>query len=245
MHADDEREFSYEIDSETGPEHWGEMRPEWKDCNSGIMQSPIDLLNQRVEVVPNLGTFQRAYKPSNAILLNRGHDMMLKWSSGAGNIEINGTLYQLKQCHWHSPSEHTVNSKRLDMEVHLVHQADDNRTAVIGILYKIGQPDPFLSMIQRDLEDIEETRDIEKELGIINPETIKPGGTKYYRYTGSLTTPPCTENIIWTILGETRTVSKEQVELIRDAIHDDAEANARPVQPIHDRMVKLNGPTEN
>lgn len=79
--------------------------------------------------------------------------LQLKWEADAGFIRINGTLYQLKQCHWHSPSEHTVNDKSFDLEVHLVHQSPTGKNAVTGILYKIGEPDPFLTSVINLLSD--------------------------------------------------------------------------------------------
>ncbi|GER33521.1 carbonic anhydrase [Striga asiatica] len=75
--VDDEREFSYDENNPNGPAHWGHIRPEWSECNSGQMQSPIDLLSERVEIVSNLGRLKRGYNPSNATLINRGHDMMI------------------------------------------------------------------------------------------------------------------------------------------------------------------------
>ncbi|KAL2488714.1 Alpha carbonic anhydrase 7 [Forsythia ovata] len=242
MGLDDEREFSYVEDSKNGPSNWGKIKPEWKICNSGTMQSPIDILNERVEVVSHLGRLHRDYKPSNATLNNRGHDIMLRWEGGAGSIHINGKQYQLKQCHWHSPSEHALNGKRFDMEVHLVHESMDNKTAVLGIMYKIGCPDPFLSMIKQDLEALVHTSNVERAVGIIDPKLIKFGSRKYYRYIGSLTTPPCDQNIIWTILRKIRTVTRKQVKLIREAVHDASETNARPIQPINQRIVKLYKP---
>ncbi|PIN10781.1 Carbonic anhydrase [Handroanthus impetiginosus] len=241
--VDDEREFSYDEDSEIGPAHWGEIRPEWRNCSTGRMQSPIDLLNHRVEIVSYLGRLKRAYKPSNATLINRGHDIMLRWQD-AGHIQINGTIFQLRQCHWHSPSEHTINGRRFNMEIHLVHQSNDNRTAVIGIMYQIGRPDSFLSMMKPNFEAVAEKRNVEIDVGIIDPKLIKFGSRKYYRYIGSLTTPPCSPNVIWTIVRKVRTVSREQVELIRDAVHDESEANARPLQPIRDRKVELYRPRD-
>lgn len=79
--------------------------------------------------------------------------LQLKWEADAGFIRINGTLYQLKQCHWHSPSEHTVNDKSFDLEVHLVHQSPTGKIAVTGILYKFGEPDPFLTSVINLLSD--------------------------------------------------------------------------------------------
>ncbi|KAL8501393.1 hypothetical protein ACS0TY_020796 [Phlomoides rotata] len=242
--VENEREFSYAENSEIGPAHWAEIHPEWKDCNSGDMQSPIDLLNKRVRIVSHLGTLNRNYYPANATLINRGHDMMLRWTEDAGHIQINGTRYYLRQCHWHTPSEHTLNGRRFDMEVHLVHQSSDNRTAVIGIMYKIGRHNSFLTKINRELEALTHVQDIEKNVGIIDPELIKFGSRKYYRYIGSLTVPPCTQNIIWTIVRKVRTVTREQVHLIRSAVHDESEVNARPLQPLNERSIELFRPKD-
>ncbi|PHT46846.1 Bifunctional monodehydroascorbate reductase and carbonic anhydrase nectarin-3 [Capsicum baccatum] len=216
----DEREFSYGEKSENGPANWGKIHPEWRTCNTGKLQSPIDLLNKRVEVVSHLGILKKYYKPSNATLLNRGHDMMLRWEGSAGYLKINGTQYQLKQVHWHTPSEHTIDGKRFSLEAHLVHESNDGKTAVIGIIYKIGRPDSFLSMIETDLKALASAKGVEKAIGTINPKQIKLDGKKYYRYIGSLTTPPCTEDVVWTIDRKVKTVTKRQMKLIRDAVHD-------------------------
>ncbi|MQM08977.1 hypothetical protein Taro_041834 [Colocasia esculenta] len=240
--VEDEREFSYEVGSENGPDRWGALHPEWALCNNGTMQSPIDLTNERVKVVPALGRLKRSYKPAHARLRNRGHDIMLEWTEDAGSIHIGGTKYYLKQCHWHSPSEHTVNGRRFEMEVHLVHQSSENKTAVLGIMYRRGRPDTFLSELMELIDDVAKTRDAERDVGVVNPWHIKLGSRKYYRYLGSLTTPPCSEGVLWTITRKVRTVSMEQLRLLRDAVHDDAERNARPEQPISDRMIQFYRP---
>ncbi|KAL3518404.1 hypothetical protein ACH5RR_020993 [Cinchona calisaya] len=240
--VEDERGFSYDENSDTGPAHWGEIRPEWSLCNNGNMQSPIDLLNKRVQVVSNLGRLHREYKPSNATLKNRGHDMKLTWVGDAGHININGTSYHLKQCHWHSPSEHSIDGKRYDLEAHLVHETPDGKIAVIGIMYEIGRPDTFLSSMENYLKALADTTDLEIIVGNVDPERIKFGSRKYYRYIGSLTIPPCTQNVVWTIVKKVRTVSRDQVKMIREAVHDESEANARPIQPINNRLVKMYRP---
>ncbi|PIN10780.1 Carbonic anhydrase [Handroanthus impetiginosus] len=206
-------------------------------------------------IAQEVGRLKRAYKPSNATLINRGHDMMdfvqsrfshevkynlgiitstfLRWLD-VGHIQINGTLFQLRQCHLHSPSEHTIDGRSFNMEIHLVYQSNDNRTSVIGIMYKIGCPDSFLAMMKPNFEAVVEKRNLEIDVGIIDPKLIKFGSRKYYRFIGSLTTPPCSPNVIWTILRK----------LIRDAVHDESEANARPLQPIRDRVVELYRPRD-
>ncbi|XP_042474760.1 alpha carbonic anhydrase 7-like [Zingiber officinale] len=240
--VEDESEFSYLAGSPNGPEHWGEIRHEWALCNNGDMQSPIDLLHERVRVSPALGRIRRSYRASNATLRNRGHDIMLQWEGGAGTIRINGTHYELRQCHWHSPSEHTIDGKRFAMELHLVHVSADQRVAVIGILYTIGRPDTFLAELMEEIQEVADGREEKKAVGLVDPRHIKVGSRKYYRYMGSLTTPPCDQGVAWTISEKIRTVSREQMGLLREAVHDDAEANARPVQAINGREVQFYSP---
>ncbi|XP_027077177.1 bifunctional monodehydroascorbate reductase and carbonic anhydrase nectarin-3-like [Coffea eugenioides] len=236
---EDQHGFSYDENSPRGPAHWGKLKPEWCTCSHGRMQSPIDLPDAKVQVDPSLGKLHRHYKPSNATLINRGHDIMLRWVDDAGYIRINGTLYQLKQCHWHSPTEHAINGKRYDLEAHLVHQSSDGKIAVIGILYKIGRPDPFLSMLEHYIEALADTLEEEEVVGFVDPNQIKFGSKGYYRYIGSLTTPACTEDVLWTIVDKVGTVSRHQVKLIRNAVHDGSKMNARPLQPINNRPILL------
>ncbi|XP_062149100.1 alpha carbonic anhydrase 4-like [Alnus glutinosa] len=242
--VDDEFPFTYTEGTGKGPMEWGQIDPHWKVCGNGKMQSPIDLLDKRVQVFPTLGKLKRDYKPAPAVVMNRGHDIAVKWKQDAGKININGTNYKLLQCHWHSPSEHTFNGSRYDLELHVVHKSSSGKIAVVGIVYKYGHPDPFLSKLFHHIKSV--GREEERDLGIINPGVIKFGSRKYYRYIGSLTVPPCTEGIIWTIVKKVRTVSREQVHALREAVHDGFEANARPTQQSGGiTTVELYAPREN
>ncbi|PWA39298.1 alpha carbonic anhydrase 7 [Artemisia annua] len=216
--VDDEQEFSYDVNSPNGPNNWGGL------CNIGGMQSPIDIADERVETTSKLGRLERDYKPSNATVINRGYDIMLRWIGGGGHIRINGTEYQLNQVHWHTPNEHSINGQRFNLELLLVHQSADEKIAVVGILYEIGSPDSFLLMIEPYLRAVAPTKGVETSVGIIDPRQIEFGSIEYYRYIGSLTTPPCSENVTWTIVKE------------------EAGANARPIQAFNDRFLKLYRP---
>ncbi|XP_010458032.1 PREDICTED: alpha carbonic anhydrase 7 [Camelina sativa] len=240
--VEDEHEFNYKKNDEKGPERWGELKPEWEMCGKGEMQSPIDLMNERVNIGSHLGRLNRDYQPSNATLKNRGHDIMLKFEDGAGSIKINGFQYELQQLHWHSPSEHTVNGRRFALELHMVHEGKKGRMAVVTVLYKIGRADTFIRSLENELEGIAEMEEAEKNVGMIDPTKIKIGSRKYYRYTGSLTTPPCTQNVTWTVVRKVRTVTRKQVKLLRVAVHDDSNSNARPVQPTNKRTVHMYRP---
>ncbi|CAI9099810.1 OLC1v1036689C3 [Oldenlandia corymbosa var. corymbosa] len=238
--VEDESHFTYKELNGKGPKNWGRLNSTWKACGNGKLQSPIDLLNERVQIFPTLGKLKRGYKPAPAILKNRGHDIAVEWKGDAGKLVINNTDYELKQCHWHSPSEHTLNNTRYKQELHIVHQNSEGGIAVIGILYKLGRPDTFIDQILHHIKAVGAIGEI--DLGEIDPKDIKFGSRKYYRYLGSLTVPPCTEGVIWTILKKVRTVSKEQIHALREAVHDGFEENARPTQWKHGRPVYLYRP---
>uniref|UniRef100_M1C947 Nectarin-2 n=1 Tax=Solanum tuberosum TaxID=4113 RepID=M1C947_SOLTU len=104
---DEKRYYSYDKNAKNGPANWGKIS---SNCN-GNLQSPIDLDNKMVEVVSNLGILQKYYRPSNATLVNRGHDIMLRWDGDSGYLKIDETQYQLQQIHWHTPSEHSIDGK--------------------------------------------------------------------------------------------------------------------------------------
>ncbi|KAA8518687.1 hypothetical protein F0562_016161 [Nyssa sinensis] len=235
--VEDEREFDYEKGREKGPGRWGELKKEWAACKNGSMQSPIDMSNQRVKIIRNSSGLKMDYKPSNATVKNRGHDISLRWNGDSGSVKINGTDYFLEQAHWHSPSEHSINGRRYDLELHMVHVTKDlnvkNKIAVIGLFYKIGKTDKFLSKLTSNLSSMIDGVH-ERNVGMIDPRDIKiMRGKHYYKYLGSLTVPPCTEGVIWTINKKVRTVSQDQVKLLREVVHDYAEENARPLQPLN------------
>ncbi|KAG5055094.1 hypothetical protein AAZX31_03G117100 [Glycine max] len=232
--AEDE-EFTFAEGSIKGPKNWGQINPKWKVCGDGKLQSPIDLSDQMAQELPQLGKLDKVYKPAPVVLINRGHDIMLQWNGDAGQLNINGTFYNLMQCHWHTPSEHTLNGTKFDLELHAVHKTSKGEIAVIGIWYKIGHSDPLLSKL---LNDIKSIKDKKIDVGVINPGDIMFETKEYYRYVGSLTTPPCTEGVVWTIVKEVRTVSTEQLNALKGAVHH-GEENARPTQELGGRQVLL------
>ncbi|XP_010090214.2 alpha carbonic anhydrase 4 [Morus notabilis] len=237
--------YSYNESTLRGPSRWGQLDPNWFLCGNGTRQSPININASTVQLRPQLGGLQTNYSPAPATLFNRGNEIEVNWNgSDAGNLTVNGTVYKLLECHWHTPSEHRLNGRRFDMEIHLVHKNDRGEIAVVGILYKYmrwSKPDPFLSSIYQQILSLRNgTKQI--PLGIVNPRDIESPGRRwrsYYRYNGSLTTPPCAENVLWTVLKRVQTVSPKQVQALQEAVDDGFEENARPTQPLNGRKVSL------
>ncbi|XP_031108657.1 alpha carbonic anhydrase 7-like [Ipomoea triloba] len=122
----------------------------------------------------------------------------------------------------------------------MVHQSRDqtlqNQRAVTTVLYRIGKPDAFLSRLVSNVSLLMDKKDRERQIGWIDPREINFRCTWYYRYLGSLTTPPCTEGVIWTINTKIKTVSRRQIKLLREAVHNYAKCNARPLQPLNDMI---------
>ncbi|KAH9319798.1 hypothetical protein KI387_021567, partial [Taxus chinensis] len=200
-----------------------ERREQWQaedlwQYGNGSQQSPINIQSAKVKPNHNLGKLMEQYLPATATLENLGYQIEVAWSGYAGSIEIEGVMYKLQQCHWHHPSEHTIDGNQYPLELHIVHQTDDNKTAVIGIIYKFGDPDYFLKRLQKAIQKVETEEEVKlgsvdaKKIGICSNEA-------YYRYNGSLTTSPYTEGVIWTVIKQVRTVTKQQVDDLRKALN--------------------------
>ncbi|KAH9319799.1 hypothetical protein KI387_021568, partial [Taxus chinensis] len=196
---------------------------EWQEENlrqsgNGSKQSPINIQTAHVKPNNNPWNLLKQYLPATATLENLGYQIEVLWSGYAGSLEIEGVIYRLQQLHWHHPAEHTLDGIRYPLELHIVHQTDDNKTAVIGVIYKLGTPDPFLERLQNAIQEVENNEEVylgyvdANETGILSYED-------YYRYNGSLTTSPYTEGVIWTVIKQVRTVTKNQIDGLQKALN--------------------------
>ncbi|RDX83871.1 Alpha carbonic anhydrase 1, chloroplastic, partial [Mucuna pruriens] len=227
-----------------GPEKWGSLSPSYAACSNGKAQSPVDLMKMDIVFNKQLKNLERHYLPTNATLVNNKFNIGVHFEGKVGDISINGKNYSLKQLHWHSPSEHKANGRIHDAELHLVHQTEDNNTAVVAVLYNLGDPDPLISQIEDELVELEKEKhagneDAQIGIGTFDFEEINSSSHRYYRYVGSLTTPPCTEGVTWSILGKVRTLSKEQLKLLKAPLGPEFKHNARPLQQLNGRKIDM------
>ncbi|MFQ6660057.1 hypothetical protein Gotur_028696 [Gossypium turneri] len=228
-------EFSYL--GKDGPDRWGMLEPKFAPCSIGKRQSPINI--QRNLTVHNklLKPLTRNYNSVNATLFNKGYSV--RFEEYPGDLWINGKNYTLKQFHWHLPAEHQIEGQQFAAELHLVHQAAvDGSFAVIAALYQESNADPLICRIIEELKHLggENTT---VPLGILNINELNRRSRKYYTYVGSLTTPPCSENVIWIILGKVMSISKEQIIALDIPLNSDCKKNARPCQPLNGREVDM------
>jgi carbonic anhydrase len=212
---------------EGGPEHWGDLGPDNKPCAIGAQQSPIDLSGA---MPAGIAAPQAHWIPARGgMVVNNGHTIQIDVSA-AGGISLNGKDYALKQFHFHHPSEHTIDGKQFPLEVHFVHAAADGDLAVIGVMFMEGSPNPNLDAIWSTAPGKEGKAAVAFE---IDPSKFVTAGSSAFRYEGSLTTPPCSETVHWTVMAAPQTISPGQVAAFSTLFP----WNARPVQPLNRRYV--------
>jgi carbonic anhydrase len=212
-------------EGEGGPEHWGELSEEYELCETGVEQSPIDLSG---ETEQDLANIQFSYEPSAINILNNGHTIQVNYDEGS-SIEVNGTRYQLLQFHFHAPSEHTEDGESFPAELHLVHADADGNLAVVGILLEEGQESAALAPVWLHLPAQE--GEVETVEGSVDAAGFLPEEQATYRYSGSLTTPPCSEGVSWFVMMEPVEISAEQLQQLAVII----EGSNRPIQELGER----------
>lgn len=212
-----------------GPEFWGDLSHDYATCKSGRNQAPINIANvTEAELSPIVFNYNAV--PMN--IVNNGHTVQVNYAAGS-TITVDGQTFNLLQFHFHTPSENIVAGISFPMEAHLVHADKDGNLAVVAVLFEDGMSNPFIETIWAHMpEKAGET----KELSDIhlNAEKMLPADKAYYRFNGSLTTPPCTEGVRWMVMKSPEPVSASQTRKLNKVLGGD---NNRPVQPVNARPV--------
>ena len=211
-----------------GPEHWGALDPEYELCSKGKNQSPVNLKGM---IESDLPPITINYKSGGNEIVNNGHTIQVNYSPGS-TIKVNGHGFELKQFHFHSPSENTLEGQSYPMEAHFVHADKDGNLAVIAVMFKAGDKNAEL---EKAWAHMPEKADEKGELPLsVDANILLPHDQDYYRFNGSLTTPPCSEGVWWLVMKYFQTASKEQIAKFANTMHH---PNNRPLQPLNARAI--------
>lgn len=211
-----------------GPDHWGELKPEFSTCRLGKMQSPIDLAQAntsgQIPVSAN-------YVPAPLTILNNGHTVQINFPAGS-TMTSAGHEFYLVQVHFHTPSEEAINGKHFPMVAHFVHKDANGALGVLGVLFEEGAANSELAKIISAAPKRE--HEATKVAGVtLHPADLIPSTLNVYRFQGSLTTPPCTEGVNWHVAQTTVTASADQLRAMATILGN----NARPLQALNGRLV--------
>jgi carbonic anhydrase len=216
--------WTYE--GEEGPEYWGELSPDFAACSTGMEQSPVNIT---ADAPLNPAAIVFNYQPADLVVENNGHTVKITYPAGS-SIEVEGKTYNLLQYHFHALSENTINGQHSAGEMHLVHQADDGEYAVVGVMMNKGAENAAYAPVWANLPATE--GEAETIAGVsVNAADLLPADQSYYRFSGSFTTPPCTEGVKWFVLSAPVELSEAQMADF-EALYD---SNYRPVQPMNAR----------
>ena len=221
--------WSYQGDER--PAYWGDLADEYATCKTGKNQSPINLNHRGSVGTTGLSGFDVFYRDTTLKIQNNGHSVQVNYSNGS-YILINQQRYDLLQFHFHTPSEHQLNGVNYPMEMHLVHKNAQGDLAVIGILFQEGQTNHTL---QRIISHAPKQKGKEKLYSNvkINPNLLFPMEKKFYKYSGSLTTPPCSQGVYWMVFKQPIEASALQLRKMLQIMGE----NNRPVQKHFARSI--------
>ena len=218
--------WSYE--GQLGPANWGKINSEWAKCGTGNRQSPIDL---RDGMKVDLEQIVFDYKPSSFSVIDNGHTIQVTMTGG-NYITIMNRSYELLQFHFHRPSEERINGKGFEMVVHLVHRDAENKLAVVAVLLERGKAQSVIQTVWNNLPL--EKNDTVTPSVVLDVNDLLPAGRDYFTYMGSLTTPPCSEGVLWLVMKEPVQASPAQMALFSRLYP----LNARPIQASSGRVIK-------
>ncbi|MEN8130725.1 MAG: carbonic anhydrase family protein [Pseudomonadota bacterium] len=222
------KKIHWEYSGDSGPEHWGTLDAKFRACATGRNQSPIDL-NGFIEA--DLKTIDFNYTTHATDILNNGHTVQANYAPGS-KIKVDGIDFELKQFHFHTPSENHIEGQSFPMEAHFVHADSDGNLAVIAVMFREGKDNSVIGKLWSSMP--ENAGDNEALKGKVSAMDLLPKGRDYYRFNGSLTTPPCTEGVRWLVMKNFVGVSKKQVKTFANIMHH---ANNRPIQGTFARPV--------
>ncbi|MBF2759803.1 MAG: carbonic anhydrase family protein [Ectothiorhodospiraceae bacterium AqS1] len=225
-----------------GPSCWGGLSPEFSLCDCGKEQSPIDLVRLDADAVAleAIEFDYRAVPAGIGDVIDTGAALQLNCPSGGG-IGVDGLRYDLVQLHFHHGSEHLIEGRRLAMELHLVHRSKDGDICVVGVLLEEGAHNPALDPLWRHLPQGPKSGAIagDDSLATVDPASLLPLRRSAWRYSGSLTTPPCSEGVKWLVMTEPVSLSAAQIAAY-GAVYPDSH---RPVQPLGERVLLCDAPS--
>lgn len=216
---------------EGAPEHWSELGEANRLCQIGTRQSPIDI---RDGIKVDLEAIQFDYRPGGFGVVDNGHTIQVNLAPG-NSLTVTGRRYELVQFHFHRPGEERINGRQFEMVAHLVHKDAGGRLAVVAVMIERGPDDKPQSVVQQVWANLPlEKGEVQAAQAPLDMNGLLPAERGYFTYMGSLTTPPCSEGVLWMVLRQPVQLTAQQIAVFAKLYP----MNARPLQPAGGRLIK-------
>ncbi|WP_334086543.1 carbonic anhydrase [Helicobacter typhlonius] len=216
-------------DGENGPKNWGDLDKQFVLCKTGKAQTPVDIIPSQTKKTKQNIVF--AYDEKTQNITNNGHSVQIDLKDSTSSLRFHNTTYELMQFHFHTPSENHINGVTYPLEVHFVHKNAKGELLVVGVLYKEGAENKVFDKIIKNLpKDVNNSKKFQN----FDFLSLFAENKGYYEFIGSLTTPPCSENVQWVVMKTQPEVSSKQIKSLESVLHH----NARDIQPLNKRVVK-------
>jgi carbonic anhydrase len=213
----------------SGPAEWGALSPDFVACKVGRHQSPIDIRSAQAADLPAI-TFH--YQPAPLALIDNGHTIQVNYAPGSW-IDVDGARYDLVQFHFHKPSEEKIDGKSHAMVAHLVHKNAEGKLAVVAVLLDGGGANATIDTVWKNLPK-EKEKQVVVPGATVDASALLPKDRGYYTFEGSLTTPPCSEDVKWLVLKEPNKIADAEIAEFGKIYP----MNARPTQPTNGRSIQ-------
>jgi len=221
--------WAYE--GERGPTAWGKLNDDYATCSNGKRQSPINIEDANTLLGP-AEPLVFSYQASAGSVVNNGHTIQVD-VLGENTLTVRGSVFRLVQFHFHHPAEEQINFRGFSMVAHLVHKNAEGQLAVVAVLLEPGEPNSLINKVWTYMP-LDTNDRVRMPVGMLDLSELLPKDQRYYQFMGSLTTPPCSENVLWMVLKAPTTISREQLRLFAQLFPN----NARPVQAVNGRPVR-------
>jgi len=215
----------------TGPAKWAKLEKNFAACASGKTQSPIDIPDAEARK-GDLSPLLFDYRPSPLRIIDNGHTIQINYAPGS-TISVEGKRYELVELHFHKPSEEKISGKAHDMEAHLVHKGKDGKFAFVAVLLDEGKENALIKTLWSNLPQAKDKENVVDAVKI-NAIDLLPRDKGYYTFAGSLTTPPCSEDVKWFVLKTPTQISADEIARFARSYP----MNARPVQDLNGRDIQ-------
>lgn len=216
-----------------GPLNWGKLDPGYRACSQGHEQAPIDIRGAHLN--KGLQPIEFHYIGGPVTIENTGRTIVVHVNPGSYMV-ADGQRYELKEFSFHHPSEEAVKGRLTDMDVELLHQSSDGKMAILVVRLSMDRGDPNAVMAALWPHLPQKAGASERVTDTINAGGFLPADRGYWTFTGSLTIPPCTEDVRWFVIQDVLSISRAQLRAFTYIFP----MNSRPLQDTHGRKIEAN-----